>query len=63
MEEIGNSISIGRSDGNIFRAIGFDKPLLKKFAEYYIQKAEGEELKLLFDLFQISNDNEQPIFY
>jgi len=54
---------VGSSDGNCFRAIGFDKPLLKRFADYFIQKVEGDELKLAFDLFKASNENEQPMFY
>jgi len=36
---------------------------LKKFADYFIQKVEGEELIITFDLFKTSYENELPIFY
>ena len=62
-EDLTLAIPMGRIDGNVFRGIGFDKPLLKRFADYFIQKVEGDELKLAFDLFKASNENEQPMFY
>jgi len=58
IEGLGCAIPVGSSDGNCFRAIGFDKPLLKRFADYFIQKVEGEELILAFDLFKASNEND-----
>ena len=62
-EDIGCTVPMGRIDGNVFRGIGFDKPLLKRFADYFISKAEGNELRLALDLFKASNENEQPMFY
>jgi len=32
--------------------IGLNKDLLRRFADYFIQKAVGDELKILFDLFE-----------
>jgi len=54
---------MGRFDGNLFRAIGFDKPLLNSFADYFANKALGEDLNLAYDLFESLNEKEPALFY
>jgi len=50
-----------RFDGNLFKHIGFNKSLLKQFADYFVHKAQGEDLNIIYDLFE--SDNEPALFY
>jgi len=60
---LGYTIPLEGFDSNVFRVIGLNKDLLRRFADYFIQKAVGDELKILFDLFEYSNEQIQPMFY
>lgn len=62
VQGLGYSIPMGRYNGNFFRAIGFDKPFLKLFADYFVQHIHGEDLNLIYDLFEPSNEQEPAIF-
>ena len=54
---------MARFDGNLFRGIGFDRPLLNRFAHYFLHHVHGQELNLVWDLFDSPNSNQPAIFY
>lgn len=55
-------MAMGREDGNLFKGIGTDKKLLKKFADYFTQFATEEQLGIVHFLFERASD-EEPLFY
>jgi len=63
VQGLGFSIPMGRFDGNFFRGLGFDKPLLNDFARFFLHHVHDHELALIYDLFQSSDLNEPPMFY
>jgi len=54
---------MGRFDGNLFRALGFDKLLLNNFADFFLHHAHGEDLDLVYDLFESPDEKEPAMFY